>query len=70
MLHLGDSSNAIWHSRFDGTEWSPNEEIEEILVMQEIGELFTEASPPGLDDEVNPRSGAFGHTHVFGLDPA
>jgi hypothetical protein len=24
MVHLGDSSNNIWHSIFDGSSWSPN----------------------------------------------
>ncbi len=24
MVHLGNSSNDIWHSTFDGTSWSPN----------------------------------------------
>ena len=28
MVHLGDSSNNIWHSTFDGTSWSPNVRIE------------------------------------------
>ena len=23
MVHLGDSSNKIWHSVFDGASWSP-----------------------------------------------
>lgn len=27
MVHLGDSSNAIWHSRFDGSSWSTNTRI-------------------------------------------
>jgi hypothetical protein len=27
MVHLGDSSNRIWHSVFDGSNWSPNVEI-------------------------------------------
>jgi hypothetical protein len=24
MVHLGDSSNDIWHSTFNGKEWTPN----------------------------------------------
>jgi len=24
IVHLGDSSNKIWHSTFDGTSWTPN----------------------------------------------
>ena len=27
MVHLGDSSNDIWHSTFDGSSWSPNVKI-------------------------------------------
>jgi hypothetical protein len=27
MVHLGDSSNDIWHSRSDGNSWSPNVRI-------------------------------------------
>ena len=27
MVHLGDSSNAIWHSLFDGSSWSENVKI-------------------------------------------
>ncbi len=27
MVHLGDSSNDIWHSTFDGTSWSENHVI-------------------------------------------
>ena len=27
MVHLGESSNDIWHSTFDGNSWSPNVRI-------------------------------------------
>ena len=27
MVHLGDSSNDIWHSWFDGNNWAPNVRI-------------------------------------------
>jgi hypothetical protein len=27
MVHLGDSSNDLWHSIYDGSDWSPNERI-------------------------------------------
>jgi hypothetical protein len=27
MVHLGNSSNTIWHSWFDGTKWTPNRRI-------------------------------------------
>lgn len=27
MVHLGDESNQIWHSRFDGSKWSHNVEV-------------------------------------------
>jgi hypothetical protein len=31
MVHLGDSSNKIWHSVFDGASWSPNVAIPDQL---------------------------------------
>jgi hypothetical protein len=31
MVHLGDSSNHIWHSTFDGSDWSPNKPIPDQL---------------------------------------
>jgi hypothetical protein len=27
MVHLGDTSNQIWHSTYDGSEWSPNRKL-------------------------------------------
>jgi hypothetical protein len=27
MVHLGDSSNDIWHSTFNGTSWTANVKI-------------------------------------------
>ena len=31
MVHLGDSSNRIWHSQFDGSSWSTNVAIPDQL---------------------------------------
>lgn len=46
MMHLGDSSNKIWHSVYDGSSWSENVAIPGQLSAATVGARLAPMAQP------------------------